>query len=117
MLAFPSVIPGARVRGAAMADLLVDLFELDDFAGWLSAIRRSLSTAKEIPDEYRADLGYDKLADALGKFVSNWRDGRKKIDKELESLEKMSRSIVDGLTQTDQQLADALHDHEDTTKI
>jgi hypothetical protein len=84
--------------------LKVDLNGLERFSSTLEGIRRTLDGTRNLFDSYAADLGSGKVADALDDFDSNWRDGRKEIDGQLQGLAKMADGVVTQLRQTDGKL-------------
>lgn len=88
--------------------LKVDLNGLEQFASTLEGIRTTLDGTRNLFNSHAADLGSDKVADALDDFDSNWKDGRKEIDGQLQGLSKLAHGAVQELRQTDGKLQSEL---------
>jgi hypothetical protein len=88
--------------------LAVDLTGLEDFAHNLDGVRTAMNGTRKLFDSYEAKLGSGKVADALDSFESNWKDGRKEIDGQLEGLSKMANTAVEQIKKADKDLADQL---------
>lgn len=88
--------------------LKVDLNGLEQFASTLEGIRTTLDGTRNLFNSHAADLGSGKVADALDGFDSNWKDGRKEIDGQLQGLSKLADGAVKELRRTDGKLQSEL---------
>lgn len=88
--------------------LKVDLDGLEQFASTLENVRKTMDGTRKLFDSYTGDLGSSKVADALDDFDSNWHDGRKEINGQLQGLAKMADGAVKSLRQTDAKLGTEL---------
>jgi hypothetical protein len=89
-------------------DLRVDLPALDLFARRLDVM---VDTMVDTPSRVNAvddHLGHSGASDALHAFVKGWRDGRGKLEREMNALAKMGHSVVQTLTETDINLKNAV---------
>lgn len=69
-----------------MTDLYVDADALKELASQLRGIKEALESAKDDFNAYDGRLGSKKIEGALDGFVSDWRDGRKKIIEGIDGL-------------------------------
>lgn len=88
--------------------LKVDLDGLEQFSSTLEGIRKTMDGTRNLFDAYAADLGSGKVASALDHFDSNWHDGRKEIDGNLQSLSQMADKAVQQFRDTDTKLGSEL---------
>jgi hypothetical protein len=88
--------------------LAVDLDGLAGFANRLESIRGRMNGTRTLIDGYDGKLGSERVESALGKFESGWKDGRKKIDNNLERLSALAGQAVVAIRQTDTDLGDRL---------
>ncbi len=91
-----------------MADLVVDLDGLDRLAGALERIQSQLARAKADLHAGSDVLGDSEVVDGLDRFEERWRDGRKSISENAETLHTMLTESVRTYTDADQQLAAGL---------
>jgi archaellum component FlaC len=84
------------VSGGADPDLYVDLDALTLLANQLGQIKASLEGAKEHIESLDRRLGSDRVIDAFDGFINGWKDGRKKIVEEVESIVDIVRGAVEG---------------------
>jgi hypothetical protein len=93
-----------------MADRLsVDLDGLEAFGSRLDTIKQQLDSSRHIIDSYDDAYGSDKVRDAMHHFESHWRDGRKHVEDTAGALANMTHESVKAFHQSDQDLADKLH--------
>jgi hypothetical protein len=93
-----------------MPDLSVDLTGLRALSGTLGDVRGSLDATRNVIEASRDDLGSAEVSDALDSFESNWDDGRGQIDKNMQAMIEILDEAADAYEQTDQELADGLHE-------
>ncbi len=67
-------------------DLAVDLDALQQLCNRLTLIHDSLANAKDDVEAYEAALGSPRVAAKLHSFTSGWKDGRKKIEGNVDKL-------------------------------
>ncbi len=84
--------------------LYVDLEALQQLADQLSQIHQALADVNQDLTAYGPALGSKRVASQLDDFVSGWKDGRKKIESNLNTL----LGKVQGVAQTYQQQEGAL---------
>jgi hypothetical protein len=77
-----------------MTDLAVPIEMLEGFAGEVSSIRTRMNATGQTFENYEDDVGDDRVKSALESFVSNWKDGRKEIDGQLEAIKEITDTIL-----------------------
>lgn len=98
-----------------MADLSVDVDGLARVAGALRGVADGLDNTRSVIDAAGDALGSGDVSSALDHFESHWDDGRGRIKKNMESMEKLLDESVKQYREADQKLANALRKHETTT--
>lgn len=90
-----------------MEDLYVDVDALQELSRQLGEVKASLERANEGVNRSEAALGSERLADAVGDFVKGWRDGRRHLVEEVDSLLGRIRTAIDTYLEQEAQLAKA----------
>ena len=67
-------------------EIFVDLQALQELANKLAQIKDALSNTDDDLKSYGPALGSGKVKDSLDSFVDGWKDGRKKIDDNIDKL-------------------------------
>ena len=77
-----------------MPQMIRDIGALEETLNQLRQIKDALDSVKDDVNSYDADLGSERLEDALERFVDGWRDGRKKILGSLEGTVKRLEAAI-----------------------
>ena len=77
-----------------MSDLAVPISMLEGFSGEVNSVRTRMNATGQTFESYENDVGDDRVKSALESFVSNWKDGRKEIDGQLEAIKEITDLIV-----------------------
>lgn len=91
-----------------MADLQVDLGGLSALASTLGRIGDRLDAARSDLSGAHDDLGDPQVVDALDRFEDRWRDGRREIRENGDSLATMLTESVRTYRQVDADLASGI---------
>lgn len=91
-----------------MADLVVDLDGLSALAGALGRIGDRLDGARSELRGAADEMGDEQVSDALERFESRWRDGRKDIAENAEALTAMLTESVATYRRADSELSSAV---------
>ncbi|MGP3972153.1 hypothetical protein [Streptomyces sp. 6N223] len=93
-------------------DLVINYDEIEDLGTGLETIRSELENSEDIADEYAEDVSHGDLADALEEFADNWSDKRGEIIEEIGNLAEIARSVGEGFSTMDLQLAESTQPEE-----
>lgn len=93
-----------------MADLVVDLDGLSALAGALGRIGDRLDGARAELRGAADEMGDEQVAEALERFESRWRDGRKDISENAEALTAMLTESAATYRRADNELSSAVQD-------
>jgi hypothetical protein len=93
-----------------MPDRSVDRDGRRTLSSTLGSVRSTLDATRDVIEATRDDLGSGDVYDALDDFEENWDDGRGQIDKNMEAMSEILDESVRAYEQTDQELADGLHE-------
>jgi hypothetical protein len=85
----------------------VDLDAMQQLASQLSAIYQSLGGATNELNSFEPAMGSSRVADALGDFGDGWRDGRKTLMSEIDSLMQAIQGSYEDYLYSETQLARA----------
>lgn len=88
-------------------DLQVDYDLLSTSAKQLSQIRREFKGLEDWKQDIRAMLGNSRVQSAVGDFVDNWNDNRKRLVTEIEEVGNMVKTTSDAFKGLDAHLANA----------
>jgi hypothetical protein len=88
-----------------MSDLVVDFTLLSTSATQLSAIRDEFKNLGEWKDDIKSVVGASELRAAMGEFIDNWDDNRKKLLESLEQVGTMVEGTRDAFKGLDDDLA------------
>jgi len=88
-------------------DLYCDVDALTALASQLTTIHDQLAQAGDVSHLYDRQLGSKRLEEALHDFIGGWKDGRKKIEGEVEGLAKKAAGAVQTYQENEQRLSDA----------
>jgi hypothetical protein len=91
-----------------VADLVVDLDGLSALAGALQRIESRLASVRTELRGAGPELSDPQVADALERFESRWRDGRKDIADNAEALATMLSESVRTYRRVDAELGSAV---------
>lgn len=69
-----------------MTTLYVDLAALQELANNLAAIYNALDIAEDVFDSGAGDIGSSDVGGSLDDFSNGWKDGRKTLKDEINSL-------------------------------
>src|SRR5690348_2280534 len=98
---------------SSKGDLVVSLSGLSDLASGLRSIKRRMDDTGQVDRALgHGELGAANTTDALNQFMSGWSDGRKEIGAGIDNVAKMADVIVDQLTKVDEELKEALQQHQ-----
>jgi uncharacterized protein YukE len=99
-----------------MADLSVDVQGLGRMASAMRAVADGLDDTQSVIDRAADAFGSSDVLEALEDFEDHWKDGRGRIVKNLEDMEKALDDSMKAYEDVDQDLTDALKKEETTTK-
>jgi hypothetical protein len=88
--------------------LAVDLDALDTLATSLDSIRTRMNATRTVLDSFRGEMGSAEVENALSDFEGGWKDGRKKIDRNTQTLATMARESARVIRKADNDLRDKL---------
>jgi len=88
-------------------DLYCDVEALTTLANQLTTIHDQLARAGDISHQYDRQLGSNRLENAIHDFIEGWKDGRKKIEGEVEGLAKKAAGAAATYQENEQRLIDA----------
>ncbi len=88
-----------------MGDLEVDLLGLSRLASALHRIADGLEVARGELRGFADSLGDEQVADGVERFEDRWRDGRKDLQEDAQTLSMMLTESVRAYHQVDQDLA------------
>lgn len=88
-----------------MSDLVVDFTLLNTSANQLATIRDEFKNLGEWKDDIKSVVGASELKDAMGEFIDNWDDNRKKLLETLETVGAMVEGTRDAFKGLDDDLA------------
>ena len=91
-----------------MGDLEVDLSGLTRLASALDRISDGLEAARGELRGFADSLGDEQVVDGVERFEDRWRDGRKDLRENAETLATMLTESVRAYRQVDQDLAAGL---------
>ncbi|MGP3948555.1 hypothetical protein [Streptomyces sp. 7N604] len=89
------------------SDLQVDYELLETSAKQLRQIRTEFNGLEDWKQDIKSLLGDSRVQKAMGDFVDNWDDNRKRLVKEIEEVGKMVRATRDAFKDLDVDLAKA----------
>ncbi|MDQ2836247.1 MAG: hypothetical protein M3Y42_14165 [Actinomycetota bacterium] len=92
---------------ADAVEIYVDLQALQELANKLAQIKDALSNAKDDLQSYGPALGSGKVNDSLNDFVNGWKDGRKKIDGNIDKLVEKVKGAAQTFADQENTLAKA----------
>ncbi|MBC7763825.1 MAG: hypothetical protein H7201_18960 [Candidatus Saccharibacteria bacterium] len=98
-----------------MADLLLNLTELERLKHDLNAVVSDFKDADDFSDDVADATGSDALHDPVRDFAHKWNDKRKKMTESIEALQAQIAGIADGFTSVDTGFAKGLQDSGMTT--
>jgi hypothetical protein len=75
-------------------ELKVPIEMLEGFSGEVASVRTRMNATGQTFESYEDDVGDDRVKSALESFVSNWKDGRKEIDGQLEAIKEITDVIL-----------------------
>jgi archaellum component FlaC len=87
------------------SDLQVDYDLLGTSAKQLAQIRSEFNGLEEWKQDIRSLLGDSGVQSAMGDFVDNWDNNRKRLVKEIEEVGKMVKTTSDAFKGLDDKLA------------
>jgi hypothetical protein len=90
-----------------MSDLVVDFDLLNTSAKQLKAIQTEFKSLDEWKEDIEWVVGAPEIKDAMGQFIDNWDDNRKKLLDSLETVGKMVEGTRDAFKGLDDELAKA----------
>ncbi|MER6223584.1 hypothetical protein ABT189_24000 [Streptomyces sp900105755] len=88
-------------------DLQVDYDLLSTSAKQLAQIRREFRGLNDWKKDIRPLLGDSRVQGAMGDFVDNWDNNRKRLVEEIEEVGKMVKTTSDAFKGLDDDLANA----------
>ncbi|MGV9454710.1 hypothetical protein [Streptomyces sp. NPDC003635] len=88
-----------------MSDLVVDFTLLSTSAKQLEAIRDEFKNLGEWKDDITSVVGASELRDAMGEFIDNWDDNRKRLLESLKTVGTMVEGTRDAFKGLDDDLA------------
>jgi hypothetical protein len=91
-----------------MADLKVDYQLLDSIERNLSSLVSEFQNIEVQESSYDSAMGSGDIVGAMGSFAGNWDYHRKKLVGSMEALGKMVSETRQGFQKTDCQLASSL---------
>jgi hypothetical protein len=100
-----------------MADLVVDLDSLQGLVRAIRGIQGGLADTKDVVLGASDAAGDSAVSGAMGHFQSHWKDGRKHIDSNAETMTSMLDSTVQAFEATENQLAGSIDTSRTTTEI
>lgn len=90
---------------AGDSDLIVNFDLLVESESRLKSIKKELENLDNRKDDMHPYWGSGEIADAMGDFVDNWDDYRKKMLEKVDTVGKLVKSTLDGFTELDTELA------------
>lgn len=87
-----------------------DLDTIRDCSDSLFRIHRAFKEHGNPADEFRDDLGSDRLRDVFDDFSDTWKKTRKKLMEDIENLAEYTKTAADTYDDVDHKLAQALRD-------
>jgi hypothetical protein len=93
--------------GADVHDLRVKTELLRDTAASLAELRAEFGGLERRRDEVRDAWGSDAVADAIGDFVGNWDDNRRRISESMTSLQRMAEATAEEFERVESDLSGA----------
>lgn len=88
-------------------ELYCDLDAMDELARQLDSISAALDDVGDRVDVYDARLGSSRIEEAVDRFVSGWRDGRKEIRSMVDASAANVRKAADTYRLTEGKLSAA----------
>lgn len=98
-----------------MTDLSVDVAGLERVSSALRGVADGLDETKKVIDGSADALGSGDVHSALDHFEDHWSDGRGRIKKNMDNVEKLLDESAKQYREADNQLRDALTKQENTT--
>lgn len=93
-----------------------DLDLIKDCSESLYRIHREFKENGDPSDGYEKDLGSDKLREIFDDFSSTWKKTRKKLNKDIENLAKITADAAKAYEDIDHELANALRNAKKSDK-
>ncbi|GAB3127759.1 hypothetical protein GCM10027160_52740 [Streptomyces calidiresistens] len=84
-------------------DLKVPYEMLEEFGEELESVRTRMNATGRTVENYEDDIGDSSVRKALEDFVSNWRDGRQRIDDQLTALKEIADMVVEEFSALDRE--------------
>lgn len=100
-----------------MADLTVDVDGLESLTSTIRDIQARLNDTKDLIDDTRGAIGSGTVCDALDHFQSHWKDGRKHINKNADTMASMLSDSVSAYRKTDEDLNNSLQTNTTTQQV
>ncbi len=89
-----------------MSEIYVDTEALGQLRTKLKSISVALENAKDDVNAYDAELGSKKIDHALNDFISDWKDGRKKITKSIQDMIGRIDAAIEEYETVEQKVSD-----------
>lgn len=87
-----------------MPDLVVDLEGLDALVSELTTVKRGLANTPDQVDSSRPTIGSGEVCDAMDHFQSHWKDGRKHIGDNVDTMVSMLQESTKAYRKADEDL-------------
>lgn len=88
-----------------MSDLQVATDELRTLGGRLEQLNTDLKSQDGKADYGRAQLGHERVVNAMEEFRDNWDDNRDHLADKLGKLSELAIETADGFEEADRELA------------
>lgn len=99
-----------------MADLSVDVQGLGRMAAAMRSVADGLDDTQSVIDRAADAIGSSDVLEALEDFEDHWKDGRSRITKNLEDMQKALEDSMKAYQDVDQDLTDSLTKQETPTR-
>lgn len=100
-----------------MADLVVDIDGLESLMATVRRIQKGLNETKTVVERNAWAIGSGEVVAAMDHFQSHWKDGRKHINENADTMSSMLTDSVAAYRKTDEELATSVQTHETETRI